>query len=99
MRKKLKAISKNSFVIRDIDFIKATSKNSTFRLLRYFFRTFACFMLLTSLMLQSLERANAKALLFTRLIATLPKSFDFFFNRIARYAQSKGNRNLSSKIP
>ena len=48
-------------------------------------------------MLLSLERANAKALFFTRLIATLPKSFYFFFNRIARYAQSKETRNLSSK--
>ena len=28
-----------------------------------------------------------------------PKSFYFFFNRIARYAQSKESRNLSSKIP
>ena len=28
----------------------------------------------------------------------LPKSFYFFFNRIARYAQSKESRNLSSKI-
>ncbi len=27
----------------------------------------------------------------------LPKSFYFFFNRIARYAQSKESRNLSSK--
>jgi len=50
-------------------------------------------------MLLSLERANAKALLFTRLIATLPKSFYFFFNRIACYAQSKESRNLSNKIP
>ncbi|MBR5784507.1 MAG: hypothetical protein IKY43_05000, partial [Bacteroidales bacterium] len=57
---------------------------------------------LTSSMLLSLEIANAWALLFTRLIATLrflPKSFYFFFNRIARYAQSKESRNLSSKIP
>ena len=80
--------------------LKATSKNSTFRNdRRTFFETFACFTLLTSSMLLSLERANAKALLFTRLIATLPKSFYFFFNRIARYAQSKESRNLSSKIP
>ncbi|MBR5831234.1 MAG: hypothetical protein IKY79_01315, partial [Bacteroidales bacterium] len=28
-----------------------------------------------------------------------PKSFYFFFNRIARYAQSKESRNLSSEIP
>ena len=28
-----------------------------------------------------------------------PKSFCFFFNRIARYAQSKESRNLSSEIP
>ena len=34
-----------------------------------------------------------------RPLCFLPKSFDFFFNRIARYAQSKENRNLSSKIP
>ena len=34
--------------------------------------------LLTSSMLLSLERANAEVLLFTRLIATLPKSFYFF---------------------
>ena len=27
------------------------------------------------------------------------KSFYFFFNRIARYAQSKESRNLSSEIP
>ena len=57
---------------------------------------------LTLSMLLSLEIANAYALLFTRLIATLcflPKSFYFFFNRIARYAQSKESRNLSSKIP
>ena len=27
-----------------------------------------------------------------------PKSFYFFFNRIARYAQSKESRNLSSEI-
>jgi len=41
-----------------------------------------------------------QALLFSRLIATLrflPKSFYFFFNRIARYAQSKESRNLSGK--
>jgi len=50
-------------------------------------------------MLLSLERANAKALLFTRLIATLPKSFYFFFNRISRYVQSKESKNLSSKTP
>ena len=37
----------------------------------------------------SLERADVKASLFTRLIATLPKSFYFFFNRMVRYAQSK----------
>ena len=29
----------------------------------------------------------------------LLKSFYFFFNRIARYVQSKESRNLSSKIP
>ena len=49
-------------------------------------------MLLTSSKLLSLEIANAKALLFARLIATLRfflKSFCFFLNRIARYAQSK----------
>ena len=44
---------------------------------------------LTSSMLLSLEIANTKALLFTRLIATfaffLPKSFYFFWGRIARY--------------
>ena len=48
-------------------------------------------------MLLSLERINAKALLFTRLIATLLKSFHFFFNCIARYAQSKESRNLPTK--
>ena len=56
---------------------------------------------LTSSMLLSLEIANAWALLFTRLIATLrflPKSFYFFFNRIARYDGSKESRNLSSSI-
>ena len=56
---------------------------------------------LTLSMLLSLEIANAYALLFTRLIATLcflPKSFYFFFNRIARYAQSKESRNLSSNV-
>ena len=64
-----------------------------------FFETFAW---LTSSMLLSLERANTEVLLFARLIATLrflPKSFYFFFNHIARYAQSKESRNLSSKIP
>ena len=34
-----------------------------------------------------------------RALCFLPKSFYFFFNRIARYAQSKESRNLSSKIP
>ena len=47
-----------------------------------FFETFAW---LTSSMLLSLEIANAEALLFTRLIAMVPKSFYFFFNCIARY--------------
>jgi hypothetical protein len=32
-----------------------------------------------------------------RALRFLPKSFYFFFNRIARYAQSKESRNLSSK--
>ena len=53
-------------------------------------------------MLLSLERANAWALLFARLIATLcffPKPFYFFFNRIARYTQSKESINLFIKIP
>ena len=53
-------------------------------------------------MLLSLERANAWALLFARLIATLcffPKPFYFVFNRIARYTQSKESRNLFIKIP
>ena len=50
-------------------------------------------------MLLSLERANAKALLFTRLIATFLKFFYFFLNRIARYAQSKESRNFPKKIP
>ena len=57
---------------------------------------------LTSSMLLSLEIANAEALLFTRLIATLRfflEYFCFFFSRIARYAQSKGSRNLLKKIP
>ena len=54
---------------------------------------------LTSSMLLSLERANAEALLFTRLIATFLESFYFFFNCIARYAQSKESRNLLKKIP
>ena len=57
---------------------------------------------LTSSMLLSLERANAGALLFTRLIATLRfflESFYFFWGRIARYDGSKESRNLSSKIP
>ena len=49
-------------------YIKATSKNFTFRInKRVFFETFAW---LTSSMLLSLEIANAGALLFTRLIAT-----------------------------
>ena len=87
-------------IISRMGLVKATFKNSTFRdYRRIFFEPFACFTLLTSLMLLSLERANAKALLFTRLIATLPKSFYFFFNRIARYDGSKESRNLSSKIP
>ena len=34
-----------------------------------------------------------------RALRFLPKSFYFFFNRIARYAQSKESRNLFSKIP
>ena len=34
-----------------------------------------------------------------RALCFLLKSFYFFFNRIARYAQSKETRNLSSKIP
>ncbi len=67
--------------------------------LSFFFllRTFALF---SSSMLLSLETANAEALLFTRLIATLrflSKSFYLFFNRIARYAQSKETRNLFNK--
>ena len=63
-------------------------------------RTFAW---LTSSMLLSLERANAEALLFTRLLATF--AFFYwnhsisFFNYIARYAQSKESRNLPKKIP
>ena len=53
-------------------------------------------------MLLSLERANAEALLFTRLLATftfLPKSFYFFWGRIARYNGPKESRNLPEKIP
>jgi hypothetical protein len=50
-------------------------------------------------MLLSLERTNAKALLFSCLIATLPKSFYFYFNRIVRYDGSKESRNLPKKIP
>ena len=34
-----------------------------------------------------------------RALRFLPKSFYFFFNRVARYTQSKESRNLSSKIP
>ncbi len=34
-----------------------------------------------------------------RTLRFLPKSFYLFFNRIARYTQSKESRNLSSKIP
>ena len=59
--------------------LKATSKNSTFQEIELIAeRTFTW---LTSSMLLSLEIANAEALLFTRLIATLcflPKSFYFF---------------------
>ena len=58
---------------------------------------------LTSSMLLSLERANAQALLFTRLIATftffLPKSFYFFFNRIARYALQRRTSVRLQKNP
>ena len=78
-----------------------------FRGLNYYFRQLlkialqVIYGILTSSMLLSLEIANAGALLFTRLIATLrflPKSFCFFWGRIARYDGSKETRNLSSKI-
>jgi hypothetical protein len=52
-------------------------------------------------MLLSLEIANAEALLFTRLIATLrflPKSFYLYFNRIAPHDGSKESKNLLKKI-
>ena len=79
----------------------ATSKNSTFRInKRLFFETFAWFEFVD---VATTQTANGEALLFTRLIATLrfflPKSFHSFFNRIARYAQSKESKNLSSEIP
>ena len=45
---------------------------------------------------RNLERFFFKLL---RALCFLPKSFYFFFNRIARYAQSKESKNLSSKIP
>ena len=72
------------------------------RPLKYYHVTKELLRALTSSMLLSLERANAWALLFARLIATLCfflKSFYLFFNRIARYAQSKESRNLLRKIP
>ena len=42
---------------------------------------------------------EGRSLKLLRALRFLPKSFYFFFNRIARYAQSKESRNLSSKIP
>ena len=52
-------------------------------------------------MLLSLEIANAKALLFTRLIATLrflPKYLYFFWGRIARYDGQKKVKIFSRKF-
>ena len=77
----------------------ATSKNSTFRINKKC--SLKLLRALTLSMLLSLEIANAYALLFSRLIARLrflPKSLYFFFNRIARYAQSKESKNLYNKI-
>ncbi|MBR5778504.1 MAG: hypothetical protein IKY22_08595, partial [Bacteroidales bacterium] len=64
---------------------KATTKNSTFRInKRLFFETFAW---LTSSMLLSLERANAWALLFARLIATLRFFAEIFLFLLGSHSQ------------